>query len=110
MDYCWLVLVWRLPSGVSTPRVTTWRRLTRLGAVALTPGAAVVPYSEQVHEQLDWIADDINEWGGDAWVLPVGQLPAADVARIEEQLRLRGRAARPASAGAGRRRAPSVTA
>jgi hypothetical protein len=80
--YRWLVLVWRLPSGTSTPRVNAWRRLRRLGAVPMTPGAAVAPYNEETHEQLDWIAEDIVELGGDAWVLPVGALPRADEARI----------------------------
>lgn len=80
----WLVLVWRLPTGVSTPRVTAWRRLRRIGAVPLTPGAAAVAYSEELHEQMDWIAEDITDWGGDAWVLPVGRLPRADEARITE--------------------------
>ena len=78
----WLVLIWRLPTGVSTPRVTAWRRLRRLGAVPLTPGAAIVAYSEDLHEQMDWIAEDITDWGGDALVLPVGDLPASDEKRI----------------------------
>src|ERR1700737_3463152 len=80
--YRWLVLIWRLPTGVSTPRVTAWRRLRRMGAVPLTPGAAIVTYSEDLHEQMDWVAEDITDWGGDAWVLPVGALPAGDEARI----------------------------
>jgi hypothetical protein len=56
-----------------------------LGAVPLTPGAAVVTYSEDLHEQMDWIAEDIADWGGDAWVLPVGALPEADEARIRRR-------------------------
>lgn len=87
--YRWLVLVWRLPTGISTPRVTAWRRLKRLGAIPLTPGAAVVQYSEDNHEQLDWIAEDISDWGGDAWVLPVGALPRHDEARIHRLARER---------------------
>jgi hypothetical protein len=86
-DHRWLVLIWRLPTGLSTPRVTVWRRLRRLGAVPLTPGAAVLPYSDHLLEQLDWIADEIGDLGGDAWVLPVGTLPDAEEARIIEQAR-----------------------
>jgi hypothetical protein len=81
----WLVLAWRLPTGVSTRRVTVWRRLRRLGAIPLTPGAAIVPFSEPLLEQFDWIAEGIAEDGGDAWVLPVGELPEADEARITQQ-------------------------
>ena len=90
--YRWLVLIWRLPTGVSTPRVTAWRRLRRLGAVPLTPGAAIVPYSEDLHEQMDWVAEDITDWGGDAWVLPVGDLPKADETRIRRRTTVTKRA------------------
>jgi hypothetical protein len=81
----WIVLVWRLPTGSSTPRVTVWRRLRRLGAVPLTPGAAVLPYTQELLEQFDWIAEQVADDGGDAWVLPVGQLPERDEARIIAQ-------------------------
>lgn len=83
----WLVLTWRLPSASSTGRVATWRSLQRLGAVTLTPGAVILPYSEHLLEQLEWIAEDIVQRGGDAFVLPVTELPEAD----EEQVRRRMR-------------------
>lgn len=82
----WLVLAWRLPSGPSTPRVTLWRSLRALGAVGLTPGAAVLPYQEDLVEQLDWLAESVEEAGGDAWVLPVVALRAADERRIRAQM------------------------
>lgn len=84
----WLVLTWRLPAASSTPRVATWRSLQRLGAVTLTPGAAVVPYSEHMLEQFEWIAEDIAQRGGDAYVLPVTELRQQD----EEEIRRRMRA------------------
>jgi hypothetical protein len=102
--YRWLVLIWRLPTGISTPRVTAWRRLRRLGAVPLTPGAAIVMYSEDLHEQMDWIAEDIADWGGDAWVLPVGALPAAGEARIR-----RATGGKAAHHAAGRPARPSLS-
>jgi hypothetical protein len=82
----WLVLVWRLPSGSSTPRVTTWRSLQRLGAGRLTPGAAVVPYREDLHEQFDWVAQEIENLGGDAWVLPVTGLSEAEERAIRDNM------------------------
>lgn len=81
----WLVLTWRLPAASSTGRVATWRSLRRLGAIILTPGAVIVPYSEHFLEQLEWIAEDVVQRGGDAYVLPVTELPEAD----EEQIRRR---------------------
>ena len=83
----WLVLTWRLPAASSTPRVATWRSLQRLGAVTLTPGAVVVPYSEHLLEQLEWIAEDIVDRGGDAYVLPVTELPEADEREIRRRMR-----------------------
>ena len=82
------MLTWRLPAASSTPRVATWRSLQRLGAVTLTPGAAVVPFSEHLLEQLEWIAEDIAQQGGDAYVLPVTELREED----EEEIRRRMRA------------------
>ncbi len=82
----WVALAWRLPSGSSTPRVTTWRNLQRLGAARLTPGAAVLPYREDLHEQLDWIAQEIEHLGGDAWVLPVIGLSESEERLIRERM------------------------
>src|SRR2546423_14841163 len=82
----WLVLTWRLPATSSTPRVATWRNLQRLGAITLTPGAAVVPYSEHLLEQLEWIAGDIVQRGGDADVLPVTELREADEQEIRRRM------------------------
>jgi len=82
----WLALAWRLPSGSSTPRVTTWRNLQRLGAARLTPGAAVLPYREDLQEQLDWIAQEIENLGGDAWVLPVTSLSEPEERLIRERM------------------------
>jgi len=82
----WLVLAWRLPAGLSTPRVTTWRNLQRLGAARLTPGAAVLPFREDLQEQLDWLAQDIQAQGGEAWVLPVTGLSEPEERAVRERM------------------------
>jgi len=83
----WVVITWRLPSTSSTPRVTTWRTLQRMGAALLTPGAAAVPYSEDLLEQTEWLAQRIVESGGEAWVLPVSELRERDEAEIRARVR-----------------------
>ena len=83
----WLVLAWRLPNGPSTPRVTVWRSLRRLGAAVLTPGAAILPHREDLQEQLDWLAQEIEELGGDAWVLPVTELSEVEERKVRDQMR-----------------------
>jgi hypothetical protein len=88
----WAVLTWRLPSGSSTPRVNLWRSLRRLGAAVLTPGAAILPFREDLLEQLDWLAQEVESQGGDAWVLPVLELNEREEARVCEQMRADRRA------------------
>src|SRR5438552_974083 len=83
----WVALAWRLPAGSSTPRVTTWRNLRRLGAARLTPGAALLPYREDLQEQLDWLAQEIENLGGEAWVLPITGLSESEERVVRERMR-----------------------
>src|SRR5205809_6312812 len=82
----WLVLAWRLPTGSSTPRVTLWRSLRRLGAAVLTPGAAILPFREELQEQLDWLAQEVEEQGGVSWVLPVTELSEGEERKVLGQI------------------------
>src|SRR6266498_3624160 len=82
----WLVVAWRLPTGSSTPRVSIWRSLRKLGASVMTPGAAIVPYREDLQEQLDWLAQEIESLGGEAWVLPVTVLSESEERVVRERM------------------------
>jgi hypothetical protein len=63
----WVLLAYRLPREPSNPRVIVWRKLRRLGAVQLVDGLVGLPASSQNREQLDWLADEVLEAGGEAW-------------------------------------------
>lgn len=77
--------------GSSTPRVTVWRLLRRLGAATLTPGAALLPWREDLVEQLDWLAQEVDEQGGDAWVMRVSELSEKEQRRVVADInRVRG--------------------
>ena len=82
----WAVFLWRLPTGSSTPRVTVYRLLRRLGAATLTPGASLLPWREDLIEQLDWLAQEVDEQGGDAWVLQVSELSQAEKRRVVDEV------------------------
>jgi hypothetical protein len=58
-----------------------------MGAVLLTPGAAIVPFSEDLLEQCEWLAQRIGEDGGEAWVLPVTELSEREETTIRERER-----------------------
>src|SRR5262247_3128013 len=64
----WLMLIHQVPNSPAYLRVKMWRRLQKIGAVAVKNAAYVLPRSEQSSEDFHWIAREILEAGGDASV------------------------------------------
>ncbi|HLM37625.1 MAG TPA: Chromate resistance protein ChrB [Gaiellaceae bacterium] len=69
----WVLLAYRLPREPSTPRIALWRRLRRLGAVQPVDSLVALPLDDRTREQFEWLADEVQEAGGEATVW-VGQL------------------------------------
>jgi hypothetical protein len=72
----WVLLAYRLPRQPSTPRSALWRKLRRLGAAQVLDGLAALPLDARNREQLEWLADEAVEAGGEATVW-VGELGSA---------------------------------
>jgi hypothetical protein len=72
----WVLLAYRLPREPSTPRSALWRKLRRLGAAQLLDGLAALPHDARNREQLEWLADEVIEAGGEATIW-VGELGSA---------------------------------
>lgn len=64
----WVLLAYRLPREPSTPRITVWRKLRRLGAAQLVDGLVALPADARTKEQFEWLAEEILDAGGDATV------------------------------------------
>ena len=66
----WVFLAYRLPREPSTPRITVWRKLRRLGVVQVVDGLVALPLDARTREQLEWIADEVLDAGGDSslWI------------------------------------------
>jgi hypothetical protein len=64
----WVMLAYRLPREPSTPRITLWRKLRRLGVVQVLDGLVALPADARTKEQLEWLADEVIEAGGEAMV------------------------------------------
>ncbi len=62
----WLLLIHQIPPKPNYLRVKVWRRLQRLGAVAVKNSVYVLPRSDQAQEDFQWVAREIAERGGDA--------------------------------------------
>src|SRR4051812_37490217 len=64
----WVMLVYRLPRTPSTPRITLWRKLRRLGVVQIVDGVVALPADRDNREQLEWLAEDVVQVGGEATI------------------------------------------
>jgi hypothetical protein len=62
----WVLLAYRLPRVPSTPRSAVWRKLKRLGVAWLGDGLVALPADPRTREQLEWIAEEVTENGGEA--------------------------------------------
>ena len=63
-----MLLSYRLPREPSTPRITLWRKLKKLGVAQLADGVAALPADARTREQLEWLAEEVAESGGQAGV------------------------------------------
>lgn len=64
----WVLLSYRMPREPSTPRISVWRKLRRLGVAQLGDGLVALPADARTREQLEWIADEVREAEGSAGV------------------------------------------
>jgi hypothetical protein len=64
----WLLLVHQLPPRPSNARVKTWRRLQRVGAIAVKPSVYALPNTPAAKEDFEWLRSEIVTLGGEASV------------------------------------------
>jgi hypothetical protein len=64
----WVLLAYRLPREPSTPRITLWRQLRRLGVAQIADGVVALPLDARTREQFDWVAEAVVDNGGQATV------------------------------------------
>ncbi len=62
----WVLLAYRLPRVPSTPRSAVWRKLKRLGVAQLGDGLVALPADARTREQLEWVAEEVTDHGGEA--------------------------------------------
>jgi hypothetical protein len=87
------MLIYKLPPDRSTRRVYVWRRLKRIGAIYLQDGTCLLPANDRTREQFQWLAAEIVEMTGEAYICRADFLTGDQEARVIEQFREQARAA-----------------
>jgi CRISPR/Cas system-associated endoribonuclease Cas2 len=64
----WILLIHQLPPKPTNLRVRIWRKLQKLGAVAIKNSVYVLPASEQSREDFQWLKQEIESAGGEVSV------------------------------------------
>ena len=67
--HSWLLLLFSLPAGKKTERVSVWRRLKKSGAIQLTTSTYVLPDRPPLYELFQWLAKQIRDYGGEATLI-----------------------------------------
>jgi len=62
------MLIHQLPPKPTNLRVRIWRKLQKLGAVAIKNSVYVLPANEKTHEDFQWLKQEIESAGGEAAV------------------------------------------
>ena len=86
-DNRWLLLIHQIPPKPDYFRVKIWRRLQRVGAVAVKNSVYVLPKSDTTLEDFQWILREITEGGGDASLCEAGFVEGLTDAQIESLFR-----------------------
>ena len=84
----WVALSYRLPREPSRLRLAVWRRLKRLGAALLHDAVWLLPADAKNREAFEWLAEEIEEQGGTAFVWEAVSLGAAQDSAIVAQFRV----------------------
>jgi hypothetical protein len=73
----WILLVHQLPARPTNLRVRIWRKLQKLGAVAIKNSVYVLPANDKTHEDFQWLKQEIESAGGEAAVFRAGSVEGA---------------------------------
>ncbi|HSK29564.1 MAG TPA: chromate resistance protein ChrB domain-containing protein [Candidatus Limnocylindria bacterium] len=83
----WLLLFHQIPPKPNYFRVKIWRRLQKLGAVAVKNSIYVLPKSDQGQEDFQWVLREIVEGGGEATLCEARLVEGLTDQQIEELFR-----------------------
>ena len=83
----WLLLIHQIPPKPNYFRVKIWRRLQKLGAVAIKNSVYALPSSDQAQEDLNWVLREIVAGGGDASLVEARLVEGLNDEQVKEMFR-----------------------
>ena len=73
----WVLLIHQLPPKPTNLRVRIWRKLQKLGAVAIKNSVYLLPSTEKAHEDFQWLKQEIESAGGEVSVFKAASVEGA---------------------------------
>lgn len=64
----WLLLLHQIPPSPAYFRAKILRKLNQLGALSIKNSAYVLPETNEINEDLEWVRSEILHEGGEAWL------------------------------------------
>ena len=83
----WILLIHLLPPTPTNLRVRIWRKLQKVGAVAIKNSVYVLPAREETHEHFQWLKQEIETAGGEVSVFRAGSVEGATDDEIVDAFR-----------------------
>jgi hypothetical protein len=78
----WLLLLYALPTGHNSLRVSLWRKLKKAGAVSLKASASLLPDTPEHYELFQWFTKQITDGGGEATLIRARSIESMSQAQV----------------------------
>ena len=83
----WLLFIHQIPPRPTSLRVRVWRRLQRIGAVALKSSVYALPAGDETREDFEWVRREIAGAGADATLVEASLVEGMTDAQLEAMFR-----------------------
>ena len=84
----WTLLVYKIPSHPTRLRLKIWRKLQSMGALYLQDAVCLLPSRSDLDENMQYVADSIQEMGGSAHLFAATSLLPEGTRQVKAEFRL----------------------
>ncbi|KAB2887291.1 MAG: chromate resistance protein [Desulfobulbaceae bacterium] len=80
----WILFSYSIPAANAKARMRTWRRISATGAAQLKTGLQILPYREDLQENITWLIGEVTALGGEAIALQCARVEGMTEQQIEQ--------------------------